>query len=54
MPPKIPSKVWDHMAKTPGGGICNYCKENISGKGGCTSNLAQHLRRKHGIETRMH
>lgn len=47
---KMPSKVWNYFTKTPNGPKCNICNNAVVGKGGNTTNLATHLRRKHGIE----
>ena len=47
-PPK--SKVWLYFDRHIDGGKCNLCQSIIAGKGGNTTNLGVHLRRKHRIE----
>lgn len=56
-PATLKSSVWQHYAfeKTSGvidksSAICRVCYEKLSYKSGTTTNLGQHLKRKHNIE----
>ena len=48
------SAVWEHFTKSPSGPKCNICKSIVASKGGNTSNLATHLRRKHQLNVPPH
>ncbi|GFS63017.1 BED-type domain-containing protein [Trichonephila inaurata madagascariensis] len=42
------SQCWHFYDKTPGGGFCKLCQKEILTQAGGTTNLRNHLRRKHG------
>ncbi|CAL1270677.1 unnamed protein product [Larinioides sclopetarius] len=42
------SACWHFYDKTPGGGFCRICQKEILTQAGGTTNLRNHLRRRHG------
>ncbi|GFT99223.1 BED-type domain-containing protein [Nephila pilipes] len=42
------SQCWHFYEKTPGGGFCKLCQKEILTQAGGTTNLRNHLRRRHG------
>ena len=54
MPGPRRSKVWKYFEKQVNHCVCRLCNAQVQSKGGNTSNMMCHLRRKHGIDVQPH